>query len=84
MTIANFEDLDISEGLTILAFESEQHVTRINKLLDLSEEVLFEMCSLAGCDTSELPLKRGSIYPDKLEMVNLIHNKSPNVRRLVI
>lgn len=37
---------------------------------ELSTEVLYEMCSLAGMDTGELSLKHGTIYPTQVSMVD--------------
>lgn len=42
--------------------------SRKNRLVDLPLETLYESCSLAGIDTSSMPLHRGSIYPTEETM----------------
>jgi hypothetical protein len=47
-------------------------LTRRNKLRDLSPDVLYEACSIAGIDTTPLPLQRSSIFPTTEAMITVL------------
>jgi hypothetical protein len=47
-------------------------LTKRNKLWDLSPDILYETCSIAGIDTALLPLQRSSIFPTTEAMITAL------------
>jgi hypothetical protein len=47
-------------------------LTKRNKLRDLSPDILYETCSIAGIDTTLLPLQRSSIFPTTEAMITVL------------
>jgi len=67
----DFIGIDSQEAQDILSSGQDSLVKR-NRLRDLSVEILYEACSLAGLDTVCLPLQCSSIYPTADAMITAL------------
>jgi hypothetical protein len=47
-------------------------LTKRNKLRDLSPDILYETCSIAGIDTALLPLQRSTVFPTTEAMITAL------------
>jgi len=68
-----FPSVDSHDAQEIL-LSAQDSLAKRNKLRDLSVEVLYRTCLLAGIDTSTLPLQRRSIYPTAEAMIEVLVN----------
>ncbi|KIM32543.1 hypothetical protein M408DRAFT_19943 [Serendipita vermifera MAFF 305830] len=79
---------DVQEEINILS--SDKHILeKTNKLHDVSVEKIFKICCFAGIDTNTLPMKKGSVYPDRDTMVHALlshtggYNNLKNIKEII-
>jgi hypothetical protein len=61
-----------SQEVQDILLSTHDTLAKKNMLRDISAEVLYETCSIAGIDTSTLPLQRRSIYPTTEAMIEVL------------
>jgi hypothetical protein len=66
-----FPSVDSHDAQEIL-LSTQDTLAKRNRLRDLSVEILYKTCSLAGIDTSTLPLQRRSVYPSAEAMIGVL------------
>lgn len=66
-----FIRINVQDAVDAL-LSNQDHLFKQNILWDLPSDALFELCSLAGIDTSSLPLQRRSIYPTSEAMIKCL------------
>lgn len=59
-------------GIVAVLQSDEPALTKQNQLQDLPPDILFELCTLAGIDTTFLPVRRKSIFPTSESMVQAL------------
>jgi hypothetical protein len=64
----NCSHINTEKAQNILS-TSQDILAKKNKLRDLSSDILYEACSLAGIDTASLSPQRGSIFPTTEAMI---------------